>query len=360
MLSGPKLSEFDSFIKSISPQDKIALLHDLDADGISSGAIAYNAVKLLRGKTPDLVITQPFKTTEILPKSIALLKKKKINKLIVVDSALDQSPDCVSKAEKIVQGILVIDHHKDYGSAKFKKTIVIKPQLVSDVEPSQYPTAKFAFDLFSRHVKLWQHSWTACVGLMGDNQLEQWREFAEGAASEINSSIDEFWKINEIISAVETLAPAKLQKLMLLMAASSHPSQIINSGFSSYVAKLNSQLDKLLRQFKKERKVFDSQGLVWFEFKAKSNIKSALINKVSNDYFPDKTVIVVQDKGGRHLYFSARRQDFRVKTNDLLENAVKGLEGAGAGGHVPASAGRIRKRDLKEFRKRIMAELSSP
>ena len=32
--------------------------------------------------------------------------------------------------------------------------------------------------------------------------------------------------------------------------------------------------------------------------------------------------------------------------NELLENAVRGFEHAGAGGHIPAAAGRIMKKDL--------------
>ena len=66
----------------------------------------------------------------------------------------------------------------------------------------------------------------------------------------------------------------------------------------------------------------------------------------------------MQDRGNGFVSFSARRQDFKVKTNDLLEKAVKGFENAGAGGHIPASAGRIKKEDLPEFKKRILKALA--
>src|SRR3989344_4365800 len=84
------LARFDSFVKELSKSDRIALIHDLDADGISSGAITINAIRLLRGKGPDAIITQPFKTVELLPKTIAELRKRKINKIVCVDFALDQ------------------------------------------------------------------------------------------------------------------------------------------------------------------------------------------------------------------------------------------------------------------------------
>ncbi len=351
--------KFDSIVKSFSASGRIALVHDLDADGISSGAITYNAIAMLRGKAPDLVITQEYKTVELMPKTLAMLKKNKIETLVIVDFALEQSPESVQKAMQIVKNVVVIDHHKDYGAKVSSKFFVIKPQFVSEIEPSRYPCAKFCFDLFSRHVNLSKWSWVACVGLMGDNQLAQWKDFVEKAVLEHNTRIDELWQVTNAISAVETLAPSKLHKLFFLVTSASHPREIISSEFYKYVAKLNSQSDKLLNEFKKKRVVFPSQELVWFEFKAKNEIKSVLINKVSNEFFPDKTVIMVQDKGEKFLYFSARRQDFKVKTNELLENAVRGMKDAGAGGHVPASAGRIRKRDLKEFKRRVLSQLSS-
>ena len=348
------LAKFDIMAKSFAADDRIALVHDLDADGISSGAIAYNAIRLLRGKAPDAVITQPYKTTELLPRTISLLKNKKIQKLLVVDSALDQSRESIEKAKRAVQQIMVLDHHKDYGFNDDNRVLVVKPQFVSETEPSKYPTAKFAFDLFSRHVDMREYSWLACVGLIGDNQLAQWKDFAESAAREHCSSIAEFRKIVDIITAVETLAPRKLHRLMMAVALAKGPGEVAASEYSKYLAKLGSQLEKYLAEFKKRRVVFDSQELVWFEFRARANIKSALINIVSNTYFPDKTVIFVQDRGDRFLHFSARRQDFNVKMNELLENAVKGMKKAGAGGHVPAAAGKIMRRDLPVFRKRVM------
>ena len=74
--------------------------------------------------------------------------------------------------------------------------------------------------------------------------------------------------------------------------------------------------------------------------------------------YPDKTLIFLQHRGDGFVSFSARRQDFKIKCNELLENAVKGLKGAGAGGHVPAAAGRIKEKDLPEFKKRVLSMLS--
>ncbi len=353
------LHQFDSIVKSFSKRDKIALIHDLDADGVSSGVIVYNSLKLLRGKAPDLVVTQSFKTVELLPKTISLLKKKKISKVIVVDFALDQQPESVKMTENLVDQILVIDHHKSYGKPG-KKTFFLKAQLVSDLEPSTYPTSKLAFDLFSRHVNLEKWSWIACVGLIGDNQLEQWRGFIGRCAKDHDSSVEEFTQIMNIISAVEVLAPEKLNGLLKFYASCSSPRQMLSSRYAPYAEKLESEMASLMKKFEKEKQVFPDAQLVWFEFNAKHNIKSAIINSVSNESYPHYTVVFVQGKGDGFVSFSARRQDFKVKMNDILENAVKGFENAGAGGHVPAAAGRCKKKDLPELKRRIIRLLSGP
>ncbi|HLC79165.1 MAG TPA: DHHA1 domain-containing protein [archaeon] len=358
LLENSDLKRFDSFVKGISGQDRIAICHDLDADGISSGVITFLAIKLLRKKEPDLVITQRYKTVELLDKTISLLEENKINKLIIVDFAADQKKDSIKAAEKVADEILVIDHHKNYNYKGKKSTFILKVQMVSKIEPSKYPTAKFTYDLFSRHVDLHSHSWVACAGLMGDNQLEQWRDFVSKEVKAHNCSINDIWNVTQTISAIEVLAPEKLHELLYFIASSTSPRDVFSSSFAKYRGALDEDLDKYFREFKKKAEFFEKEELVWFEFVAKSNIKSALINRVTNELYPNKTVIVVQHKGDGFVSFSCRRQDFKVKTNELLENAVKGFENAGAGGHVPASAGRIKKEDLKEFKKRILKALA--
>lgn len=357
METGKVLERFDSIVKAYSKTDKIALIHDLDADGVSSGVLTFHAIKLLRKREPDLVITQSHKTTKLMPETIELLKEHKINKIVCVDFALDQQKDSVKEAEAIVDEILVIDHHKDY-NLKSKKTFILKANYIKEIDPSKYPTSKLVYDLFSRHVSLQKFSWLSCVGLIGDNQLEFWRDTVEKAAADHHSSIEEFFTVSSIITSVEVLVPEKLNELFYFIASSFTPKQVLESKYKEYLKKLDSEVQKIKERFEEEKEVFGKQELIWFEFQSDHNVKSAVINNVSNNIYPNKTLIFVQDKNDGFISFSARRQDFKVKTNDLLEKAVKGFENAGAGGHIPASAGRIKKEDLPEFKKRILEALS--
>ena len=348
------LSGFDSAVKAISKSSRVALIHDLDADGISSGAITYNALRVLRGKKPELLITQTHKTTQILPQSMKKIRSKKIDVAIIVDFALDQSPQSLKELGQVCKTVLVIDHHKDYGYPQNERTFIIKPQHFSQIEPSKYPTSKLVFDLFSRHVDLSAYCWIASIGLMGDNQLGQWRDFVGESAKASASSVEQLSKCVDIITAIETLAPKKLNELLLFIASSTGPQKILASKYAGYLKTMDKKLDSLFEKFKKEKEILEKQGLVWFEYKSKDNIKSALINKISNELYPGLTVICVQDSGKNTVSFSARRQDFKVKANELLENAVRGFENAGAGGHVPAAAGKIMKKDLSEFKARVI------
>ncbi|MCR4369019.1 MAG: DHH family phosphoesterase, partial [archaeon] len=233
-------------------------------------------------------------------------------------------------------------------------------QHINKIDPSKYPTAKLVYDLFSRHVDLKDFSWLACVGLIGDNQREQWREFVELEAQRHGMDYGGFFGIVSMISAVEVLAPKKLGELLVFLANCHSPQEALSSKYYSYRKKLDVQVDGLLREFEEKKEVHEKIGLVWFEFESNNNIKSAVINRVSNELYPDKTVIFVQSNGtgDGFVSFSARRQDFRVKTNELLEKAVEGFVDAGAGGHIPAAAGRIKKEDLVKFKQRVLALLS--
>jgi len=156
------LGQFDEFVKHLSQKDKIALVHDLDPDGISSGVITAHAVQFLRGKKIDLRIHQKPGEIALTEKTIKLLLQKKITKLITTDKAVEQDLLLLKKAAQICD-ILIIDHHKIYSTELPSNVLLMKPQiLLSPLDPSRYCTAKLAYDLWSRHVNLSPIAWKAC------------------------------------------------------------------------------------------------------------------------------------------------------------------------------------------------------
>ena len=81
-------------------------------------------------------------------------------------------------------------------------------------------------------------------------------------------------------------------------------------------------------------------------------LKSALIDSLTFEH-PNKTLVVVLDAGNDTLRFSARREDFKVKMNELLEYVTKEIEGADAGDRIPTAAGSVPRSQLNNCKSNV-------
>jgi single-stranded DNA-specific DHH superfamily exonuclease len=131
------------------------------------------------------------------------------------------------------------------------------------------------------------------------------------------------------------------------------PKDIMKKDLLVELEEMQKEVDYWMNEFNEKKEVFPEKELIYFEIRPQHSIKSALINKIS-EKFPNKTIVLVQDFGEEHVYFSARRQDFKVKVNDLLEKSIFGIPDSTAGGHIPAAAGKIPREYLKEFKKKLI------
>lgn len=351
---------FRQFIEGIKKNDRIALLHHTDADGVCSAAITVKALKKL-GKPSPILLHQGSGETSLTDKTIKKLKQLKANKLIAVDLSLDQNPSTVKKTEKF-SSVLVLDHHKIYSDLNSGKTVMIKSQMLSSVDGSLYPASKLCFDLFSGLTELDEAEWIVAVGIIGDNGTRKWKKFIQHAMSKekISGSINEsiLSRIKFLIDAVETISFDELDEVINLMVKAKKPKEVMKKKFLRYGKKLEKELNKWLSLMEEKAEFFPSKELIYYCINPLYPIKSPLINRISFAY-PDRTVIVLQDLGKGIIDISARRQDFRVKVNELLEKATKNLEGSFAGGHIPAAGGKIKKKDLKKFRENLLKLLQN-
>jgi len=340
---------FNSFVKNLNKNDRIALLFHRDPDGLCSALIVSFALKKL--KKIKVSIALPLEYNELDFNLIKLLKRKGIEKIIIVDLGLDNMPHIVKALEEFAS-ILLIDHHKIYADLNSEKTIFVKAQFLSSIDGSKYPATKLCFDLFSKHVNLNDLSWIAAIGVNGDFGFNSWRSFIEDSFKKFNYSKEELDIMTEIINSLETIKPKKFIELFKAFFSFKTPKQFINSKFFKFREKLLSETNSLIKEFNEKAEFLENE-LIFFEFKSKYNIKSFLANKLSLMH-PNKTLVLIEDLGKEKLMLSARRQDFKVKMNELLEFAVKGIKNASAGGHIPAAAGSIPRKNLKEFKKRVI------
>src|SRR3989338_632188 len=339
-------SQFDDFVKGISNKDKIALIHDIDPDGICSGVVTHHALQRLRGRGIDVVHHQKHGEIPLTKKTLEVLKNKKITKVITTDKAVDQEPEIVEDIAQFAD-VLIIDHHKvyfDFNQRKYPHRILLmKPQILgSPVDPSRYCTSKLAYDLWSRHVDLEDVAWKACPGIVGDIAYASWKNFVDKEIKKYKGRTPKnpfdniFGRIAELISQTECYDYRQMKKVFQILFTARRPHEVLNSSLKKYAKVIQKEIDYYAKNVKKLAEFHPGKELIFYFLKSAHNIKSNLSTILSMKY-PHMTLITCADQG-TFVALSLRRQDQKVKMNDLVEKALQGLEGSG-GGHIPAAGG---------------------
>src|SRR3989344_3638714 len=356
------LERFDSFMKSLSSSDNVAVYHDSDPDGTCAGVIAAKAVEALTGKKVAMHVgankNHRFVSVELAKE----LKKSGINKIISVDIACEEKPDGLFAAEKFAD-ILIIDHHKVYNDLKSsKKIVLVKSQLLYDmVEPSKYCAAKLTYDLMARHADMSNYDWLSVVGLIGDVCSDVWPDFFKVvfAKHKIELKKDLFETklglIARTISSAEVYSEKNISICFNTLYKAQIPDDIINSKLSKFRAIIEDEIDYYIRNAQNLAEFYEDIELVFYHVTPKHAIKSPLCTILGFKY-PDQTVMVVTEENNLHC-ISARRQDKKVAMNNLLEECTKGFENSNAGGHAVAAGAAFPSEYFAEFKKNLLDEL---
>jgi len=348
MDKGKALFSVKKFLYGIGAEEKVAIVHHRDADGLCAGVVFSKAVEKARGKKADFVISAEYFEFD---KVVADLRELKPGKIGIVDLSIDQDPAVIKEIESIAP-VLLIDHHKLYNDCNSDRTVFIKAQMVSGLDGSKYPASKLCFDLFSEAFDLSEEAWIACVGLLGDMGYNSWKDFVDEVCERDGLKLGDLNYLKELISAVEIVDSEKFP-LLFNEFYSKKPKEIENSPLNRCKKVLTEELTFWRNDFRKNAEFFEDLELYFYIFKPKLMLKSALIDSLTFEH-PDKTLIIVLDAGVDTLRFSARRQDFKVKMNELLEAATKEIVGADAGGHIPAAAGSVPRDQLNAFKANVI------
>lgn len=350
---------FMLFMKELRKEDKIALLHHTDPDGVCSGVIAAKTVEKIRGKKIDLRLNQRGDQLFILPETVEQFKSLGINKLIIVDMGVDQRPEQIKEVEKFCD-ILIIDHHKIYNDLSSKKTIFIKPQtMFDDPNPASYCASKLCFDLCSEAADINELDWISSIGVIGDCAFTRWKDFLDEVFRKYSFEKNEDvfstipGKTASLISEVESFSSQKVGEIFDTVYSAEKYADILGSELSKLQVKVKSEIDYWLDHFEDFADMREEHELIFYLIKPKFNVK-ANISTILCLKYPNKTVIIAQDMGGEMIGISGRRRDEKIAVNDLFEKATEKLEGASAGGHIPAAGGKVKRKDLSKFKDNIM------
>lgn len=344
----------EQFLRDITTEDKVCIIHDTDPDGVCSAVIIAKCIERLRGKKIELHIPLEKEEYGITSRMIKQIQKHKITKLITLDFSAEQNLPVIKKLEKQAD-ILVIDHHKIYADYKSSKTILYKPQYFTKIEPSTYCTAKLAYDLTSRITDVSDLDWMAAAASIADIAAAPWKEWLAQVFKKYKMKItkelfkSELGKVAAIISSTEVYDVRLIPKCYEIVYKTKKPKDLFKSKLGKYNNIIDDELNKHIRLFKTKAK--RKGELRVYEMSSKYRIHSPISTLLALKY-PRKTIIIINKKN-KIIAVSARREDSKVAVNKLLENAIKGFKGANAGGHTPAAGAGFHKKYLKKFKERI-------
>jgi len=353
------ISKFQEFVKGISKDDVVAVLHDTDPDGVSSGVVVAKAVEKLRGKPIDLRLNQASNEKQLSERSLELLKSTGVTFLITTDMALDQDPENLKKVASFAK-VVVIDHHKIYSDINSDNIVMVKAEYMDDsIIAAKYPTAKLAYDLFSLVVDLSDIDWIACIGTICDIAYDQWSDFVKEVFARYNVEMKEnifdtrLARAGVMISQVEGYDSSKVKDCFEVLNEASSFQDVLDSRLKQWSDIFEGQLNKWIRIFEEKMEKEEDHELVVFQIESELSIKSNLCT-IFGLRFPHKTLILYQVKDDL-VVVSARRGDMKVAVNELLEKSVKGFPEARAGGHPVAAGATLKRENLGSFLQRLQA-----
>jgi len=345
-------NQFKQFFYALTPNDNIALLHDTDPDGNTSGKIINEAVNRLGCKI-KLYLVNERKDHAISDKSIALLKQHNITRLITTDKVVEEAPQQIKKIEQFAQ-ICIFDHHIIPHDVSSKKTVFLKPQLLFNTKhPDQYCSAKLSYDLLNSIVNIEDVDWICAAGVIGDSTTKTWRVFLKKIFEKYNLKQEKniydtkIGLITELIFFAEALNDEE-ECFNLLLKSKTIEQALTN--LKKY-HKVKVELNNYKEKFESLAENYPKSNLLILEIHTPSKIKSYLSNLISQKH-SHKNIIILQ-KIDNQMTISGRRSDSKLNMNQLLKESLKGLQG-NAGGHLPAAGGSVLITDFPQFKKRLI------
>ena len=331
------------FIENLKPADKLILVHHKDADGTYSAAIATIALQRLNKKVDKIVTGTTEKSDEIISAI------KNYNKVIIVDIGIDL---LFKELNKLDKEILYIDHHLTVDKKLSENIVYINPRLEDDrtYQPATYVVYKF----FSQLVDLSDKEWLAVVGTIGDYGYEDCRDLLDRYIKVKEKG--DIWKTKYGKVVIETVGAATEigfgNLLKILIETDGFEELTRNKKIKTAYKKYENLYETAKKQFWKNAEKFDDVNLIFSVLSSKvERVGSAIATETSTKY-PDKIVFLLERIEGFYK-IHARYQKGNINLGKMLREMGVG------GGHGPAAGGKIKIKELNDFKRRLIKELES-
>jgi len=330
-----------TFIENLKSSDKIILVHHKDADGTYSAAIITIALKRMNKKIGKIITGTTENSNEIV-KSI-----EKYNKVIIVDIGIDL---LFKELNKLDKEILYIDHHLTVDSKLSEKIVYMNPRLENDkiYQPATYVVYKF----FSQLVDISNKEWLAVIGTIGDYGYEDCRDLLDKYIT-VDDKRD-IWKTKYGKAAIETVGAATEigfdNLLKVLVEAKSFEEVIENKKIKIAYGKYQTLYENAKKRFWENAEKFADANLIFSVLSSKVERVGSAIATESSTRYPNKIIFLLEKIDGFYK-IHARYQKGKINLGKLLREMGVG------GGHGPAAGGKIKIKDLDNFKERLIGEL---
>lgn len=365
------LEKAADFIKGCN--EKTALIYDIDGDSIGSAVIIAKTIEKMFCYAPEAfpINHDLFAVDGGIYKEI---DEKEIKNIIIVDVAVDETPEYVLKiAEKAK--VLVIDHHQIHKDLnKFKNILYVNPHFWnSKIEPVKYCASKITYDICAKATDVEELSWLAGMGIINDYCGEAWKDFLDTVyekyptlkqGKEPYSFDSNLGLINHMITSgyyhsgmrggkiayeacLEASSPLELLEVKTLKA------KILKR----YYDDVQDDINETVNNWRDGAEVHEDKKLIFLRLNTRFSIQSPVAT-ILGIKIPNYTWVIFRRKG-ESIHASFRRNDGKVDCGKLAESATKGLENANGGGHYPAAGAHIMASDLEKFKENVLKELAN-
>jgi len=325
---------FAEFISNLNEKDKIAILSHNDMDGLTSAVI----VSKVLGKI-DYIHFVGYSFGEF-QRVLEEVKKRKINKIVFTDLAIDNIEVNIKEFEKI-SSILAIDHHPMHQDLNSDKTIFIKAD-------SDFPASYLCYYLFSKIQKI--PSWIPAIGIISDCPHKYNAKNSDKAFNDFNLEKENMNLFDAVSRANLALIYFKdnEEKFYDVLMNAKNPDDL--RVLDKFAAEVKKEFDFLIDDFEKNHEKHGKLKI--YSLNPKYNLASSLINKISCKHINNSIIFI--SLRGDYMGISARRQDKKISMPELLKKSLEGIPESTSGGHVAAAGAEVPIKYLTKFKENLI------
>lgn len=335
--------DFLDFVNSISSQDRVAILTHNDLDGLAS-AVFLEKILEKKGVKPCVVEFLSCRDG-MLDKVTSKLLVEKINKIFISDLAVDSIDFSGFEDLRNNFEVFLIDHHPvSERLQNFDKVIKTSSDNCSAV--TLFRLGKELLDL-----KEWE--WLVCAAIFSDVSYKNKENF------ELVKSVYPDFPEDESTMSTSTPGINARKIATALIYFDRDVRHVYDLILDKNISELEhafqvveEEIDYWVKDFADNAEFYSNRNLYWYYFTPKFGITSIVVTLVSR-MKPDFSFVGISGTG-EFLKISARNQNQTEDMNQLMKRGVEKLENASGGGHVPAAAARIQKKDLERFKENIL------